>query len=149
MTSFAEMFGSDDTSPFYPGSKQRKDAARASVLVAPDVVGPFDGVKPRIYQVRGVETEFFTVGQVAAALSRKPGTFRKWEADGVVPKATFQAPNPKKDPRARRRLYTRAQAEGIVRIAREEGLINDSRRAIGATRFTERVVALFRELQAQ
>lgn len=128
--------------PTYPGSRQRKDAPRPEIRAKDN---PFEGMKPRTYTVKGVEVEFFTVGQLAAALGRKAVTIRKWEHDGIIPRATFQAPNPKKDDRARRRLYSRAQAEGIVQIAVEEGLMISATK-VSRTRFTERVIDLFREL---
>ena len=134
----------------YPGSKQRRDVGPPKVIDSYEYYQvAFQGMTPRCYQVKGVEIEFFTVGQLAQALGRQAVTIRKWEADGVIPKATFLAPNPNKDARAKRRLYSRAQAEGIVRIAAEEGLLGDSRREIRKTRFTERVVLLFEELQSK
>jgi hypothetical protein len=142
---YAELLGSEQ-SPYYPGSKQRKDEERpAPEDFRPD---PFENVKPRTYMVKGESVEFFTVGQLAGALGREAVTMRKWERTGILPRATFQAPNPKKDQRARRRLYSRAQAEGIVRIADEEGLLRPlwDRPQIRQTRFTERVTELFKEL---
>lgn len=103
----------DDTE-FYPGSKQRR--GQPAVIVAEGVTPGFDfahesfvGLAPRKYTVNGIEVEFFTLGQLAKALRRSPVTIRKWEADGTLPKATFVAPNPKKDARAKRRLYSRAR----------------------------------------
>lgn len=128
---------------YYPGSKQRRTGRPAAEEKAPD---PFEGVKPRVYIVKGREVDFFTVGQLALALNRKAVTMRKWEREGVIPKATFTAPNPTGDPRARRRLYSRAQAEGMVRIAAEEKIVGESARGVSSTLFSERVIALFREL---
>lgn len=130
-------------SPFYPGSKQRKGETRKLIFTEDFSPFPFKG---RVYIVRGQETEFFTVGQLAKALGRQAVTIRKWELNGIIPRATFQAPNPKKDDRARRRLYSRAQAEGIVRIAIEEGIVGPGSTPISRTRFTERVTELFKEL---
>ena len=135
MSRFDNIFDAE----FYPGSKQR----RAAVNRAEPEPSPFDGVTPKTFTVDGTVMEFFTIGQLAAALDRKPVTLRKWESAGILPAATFQAPNPKHDHRARRRLYSRAQAEGIVQIAREEGLIDDEPKRVGSTRFSERVHAHF------
>jgi hypothetical protein len=134
---------------YYPGSKQRPAVnASSAAHLAAEGIGPFYGIKPRVYTVKGKDVEFFTIGQLAAELGRSPVTLRKWERDGVLPKATFVAPNPKQDSRAKRRLYSRAQAVCIVLIAMEEGLLkSEGRPLISATRFTERVTALFRELQ--
>jgi hypothetical protein len=128
---------------FYPGSKRplvrhpnRTDEPR------PDP-GRWDA-KPKMLKVGGEEREFFTVGQLAQALGRQAVTIRNWERTGVIPKPTFRKPS--QDPRGARRLYTRAQVEGIVKIAKEEGLLRGDYRPIGDTQFTARVVALFKEL---
>jgi hypothetical protein len=89
-----------------------------------------------------VDREFFTVGQLAAALGRRSVTIRKWEREGIIPAPTFNAES--SDPRGRRRLYGREQVEGIVRIAAEEGILDSPKAAITKTRFTERVSELFR-----
>lgn len=104
--------------------------------------------KPRIYPVKGVPTEFFTVGQVAALLGRKANTIRDWETKGVIPKARYTRPGRQGDTRGNRRLYTRAQAEGMLAIAEEEGIM-DLRAAISQTQFTSKVIKLFRELEGQ
>jgi hypothetical protein len=131
---------------FYPGSKRplvrhpnRTDEAR------PDP-GRWDA-KPKVLKVGGVDREFFTIGQLAQALGRKPVTIRTWERTGVIPRPTFRKPS--QDPRGARRLYTRAQVEGVVKIAKEEGLLRGDYRPIGDTQFTTRVVALFRDLVNQ
>lgn len=100
--------------------------------------------RPRILKIGGVDREFFTIGHLAKALGRKPVTIRGWERAGVIPKPTFRKPS--EDPRGTRRLYTRAQVEGILRIADEEGLMRGDFRPIGDTDFTRRVIALFRDL---
>lgn len=153
MGRFDDLFGVDgdnfDASAFYPGSKQRRGTTPKPREERPFWEEAFDGLTPRVYEIRGEDREFFTIGQLAYALGRKPVTLRKWEADRVIPRATFLAPNPKQDERAKRRLYSRAQAEGIVRIAVEEGLHNGNRKPIGSTEFTARVFELFRELQGK
>ena len=100
--------------------------------------------KPRIFVVGGKDVELFTVGQLAQALGREAGTIRKWESNGILPKAMYSSPSD--DPRGKRRLYTRAMVEGIVKIAKQEGILAyNSRKSIAATRFTSRVVQLFKE----
>lgn len=101
--------------------------------------------KPRKYVVNGVETEFFTVGQLARALGREAVTIRKWEREGTIPVAIFQVPGKEGDTRGRRRLYTRAQVEGLVRIAHEEGVLHERRRSFAATEFKARVLELFKK----
>lgn len=103
--------------------------------------------KPKTLSVGGQDREFFTVGNLAQALGRKPVTMRAWERAGVIPKPTFRKPS--QDPRGARRLYTREQVEGMVQIAKEEGLLNGDYRPISVTQFTPRCIALFKELAAK
>lgn len=128
---------------YYPGSRKKIPSRHANrVEHAPDPV--LWDAKPKIFKVAGVEREFFTIGQLALALGRKPVTIRKWERLGIIPFPTFRFPSD--DPRGQRRLYTRAQIEGILKIADEEGILKDHTRAVTKTQFTARVVDLFREL---
>jgi hypothetical protein len=99
--------------------------------------------------VAGVETEFFTVGDLAKALGRQPVTIRKWEREGVIPKSTYQSPGRDDDVRGRRRLYTREQIEGMVRIAHEEGVLVSHQKPIKNTNFSVRVIDLFKRLAEQ
>lgn len=138
---FTELFEGVDT---YPGSKQRRGdtVLRAS---APADVHPLDGIRPFLTSDTG--EEFFSIGQLAQALGRESGTIRKWEQTRVIPAATYQINvNENRDERARRRLYSRTQVEGIYEIAKDEGLLNDSRVYIGRTKFTQRVTKLFQSL---
>lgn len=138
MTNWEKEFQKLDNK-YYPGSTTPINTVRPER----DRVGDWDE-DPRFYKVSGVEIEFFTVGHLSKALGRKPVTIRKWEADGVIPKPTYQRNS--EDPRGRRRLYTRAQVEGIVEIARQEGILKSHNRPIKNTMFTERVIKLFKEL---
>src|SRR5262245_54767460 len=104
----------------------------ASAARLEEIVG-----KPRVYTVGGVDVDFFTTGQLAKALGRKPGTIRKWENDGTIPVTWYNSPSD--DPRGRRRLYTRDMVEGIVYIAKEEGILVDSWKSIRKTDFIGRV----------
>lgn len=128
----------ESMSEFYPGSNKPLKAK-------PKVKEPADKTdwdyKPKQYVVEGQLTEFFLIGHLAAALNRRPVTLRKWERDGTIPRSKYVAPS--SDPRGRRRLYTRAQVEGIIRIAREEKILYNLSAPITKTRFTERVKELF------
>lgn len=125
---------------YYPGSKQRpgKQSAR-------DEVSPLAYLTPREYLVDGGLVQFYTIGQLGQVLGRKAVTMRTWERTRVLPKATFQAPNPSGDLRGRRRLYSRAQVEGLLRIAVEEGILGEEGKPVGSTRFTERAFKFFKE----
>lgn len=100
--------------------------------------------KPKVFTVNGIDMEFFTVGQLAAVLGRRPVTIRKWESDGVLPTTWYNTPS--EDPRGRRRLYTWAMLEGIVQIAKEEEILVDTWRPIRKTQFIPRVKELFDRL---
>lgn len=101
--------------------------------------------KPFTFVVRGVATEFFSIGQLSKALSRSPNTLRAWEREGMIPKSPFVKPSA--DPRGRRRMYTRAMVEGMVQIAREEGVLFPHKGVkLSETQFQKRVLELFQKL---
>lgn len=122
---------------FFPGSRQP-----ISLPAGPP--DPLAGLDSKVYTVGGREVEFFTIGQVSQVLNRQPVTLRKWEREGIIPKATFSKPS--KDPRGRRRLYSRAQVEALVRIAAEEGVLNDIHKQISKTKFSAKVLSAFKQI---
>lgn len=134
-------FFRNETEEFYPGSRQKIDRKPKS----DPPVDPESGWDrhPRFITVGGVKTEFFTIGALAEALGRKSGTIRKWENTGVIPRPLFRKSADRSE--GTRRLYTRAQIEGIVKIAQEERVLDGSR-SISQTNFTERVRDLYKEL---
>lgn len=99
--------------------------------------------KPNVFLVGGKEQEFFSIGQLGMALgNRSPNTMRAWERKGVIPKSPYVKPS--EDPRGRRRMYTRAMVEGLVQIARDEGvLFPDKGKKLSDTAFSERAHELF------
>jgi hypothetical protein len=131
---------------YYPGSKRKID--RSDPEAAKASTDGWDD-KPRIYKRNGVDTEFFTVGHLAMAMNRKPLTIRQWERKGIIPKSTYQRAGKNGSQHGRRRLYTRAQIEGMIQIANEEGLLSNDRREIASTNFKARVLALFKQLAAK
>lgn len=132
---------------YYPGSKT--PIKEYDDKKAPDPEPADEFGRSRTFLVKGEPREFYGVGNLAAALNRKSVTIRKWESDGIIPNATFILPS--EDSRGRRRLYTRAQIEGLQEIAREEGLLepnaNGKWKAIEATQFKDKALKLFRELE--
>lgn len=126
-----------EPSDTYPGSKQRRRA----------VAGPRDtwAAQPHVDLVlRGESVRFYPVGVLADKLERKPPAIRKWERAGYLPDSGFRTPG--RTVHGQRRLYTRAQIEGLVDIAREEGLLGESIRNVSATEFPVRAEKLFKEL---
>jgi MerR HTH family regulatory protein len=104
-----------------------------------------DVVRYTEYAVNGKTVELCTVGELAKALNRASVTIRAWERTGIMPPSGYR--HPSLNPRGRRRLYSRAQIEGVVRIAEEEGvLVPGPRVTITDTKFTEKVHMLFVDL---
>jgi hypothetical protein len=134
-----------DLGEYYPGSKERRQVR------PPDEPGeePLDLGKPWVLEVAGYDVEFYPIGVLARALNRSPVTIRAWEKGGILP-TSWAKTGKDKDPRGRRRLYTRKQIEGVVQIAREEGVLDPHPRCnITATDFTRRVSALFKQLREE
>ncbi|GHB52591.1 hypothetical protein GCM10010331_45280 [Streptomyces xanthochromogenes] len=150
---FAVIAGGEaqKTPAYYPGSSRRIRSVDPHTMrlvqaePAPEVL--WDS-RPRVYRVGGRLEEFFSIGQLAQALNRQPVTIRKWERLKVIPAPTFSIRG--KTERGNRRLYTRAQVEGMIRIAAEEGILLHEGESIhiSTTDFSKRVVALFKELAA-
>lgn len=135
-----------DLGDFYPGSKERRQVNHVPAD-EPDVPELGAG---RMLLVNGIEVEFFAIGQLAAALNRQPVTIRAWENEGILPTSGWTKPGRDRDPRGKRRLWTRRQVEGIWRIAREEGVLEPGPRInILKTQFTRRVKALFEDLRKE
>ena len=146
---------------FYPGSKRRIRDHRPSPSKAqehpwtrPKSQTPPDlrawDARPKILRVKGIETEFFTIGQVAKALNRSKSTVRDWIRNGILPQACFRTPPTEHHWGKGIRLWTRAQVEGIQRIAEEEGILGEQRRrrqtrSAAHQRFSERARELMRE----
>lgn len=145
---FAALGEEDEDTRYYPGSShviprhpnRGNERARTSLAIDPT----WDE-RPLVFDVGGKEMEFFTVGQFARALGRRPPTIRQWEREGIIPLATFQIPGKDDDARGRRRLYSRAQVEGVVAIAAAEGLFTHRRKPLGQTEFSTKVHDLFRQ----
>lgn len=136
----SDVFGVADR---YPGSRQLR---RAVAQPAPVVSEEAWDARPVVKNIRGQQVELFTIGQLGQALGgRAAVTMRLWERNGVIPTARMRL-SPKNGVGGRR-YYTRAQVEGMRRIAQEEGLLEP--RARLSPRFTERVVQLFRDLENQ
>lgn len=137
------MESNDPFIKFFPGSTTPLDVDSQRITQY-EYSSQWD-LKPYIFTVRGKEMEFFPIGALALALGgRSPNTLRAWEKDGTLPKSVFTKPS--HDPRGRRRMYTRAMVEGLVRIAKEEGIfLPDKGRKLSDTSFTVRAAELFKE----
>jgi hypothetical protein len=151
----SEFAGIADPAPtqFYPGSTRRisRRPVRTQTDLRPEAVAQVDpdrwDVKPQVKPFNGGYREFFGIGDLAKALRRDAVTIRKWEASGVIPRATYVISG--KTTNGNRRLYTREQIEIMVRIAEAEGLFDGDPRGIriADTRFTDRVKEAFEQLR--
>lgn len=146
----AQIFEQDDE--FFPGSKQRRreSPAQRQERVTEERRAAKEAeswdAHPVLRHFRGQDDmEFFHIGALAKALGKEPVTIRTWIRKGWLPKAKYSTPGVEGTfNNAGRRLWTRAQIEGILRIAQEEELLNDWHPDVDGSRFTERVRAEWR-----
>jgi hypothetical protein len=115
-----------------PGSKQKR---RESTPVADkrrkQAFGGTNGwdESPIIKVVKGVETELFTVGALAAALEKKIVTIRMWEKKGYIPGAPYRLRS--KIVQGKKvngnRVYTRELIEILIEEFSRRGLLGTAR----------------------
>lgn len=110
-----ELFGN---LPDWPGNTPPKNRGNSKKKA----VDRYNGAKPTTFRIGGVDTELFTVGELAKALGRKAITIRMWEQQGWIPKATYRTPTPAGSqipgkPSKGRRLYSVAQLQFLVEAA--------------------------------
>ena len=127
---------------YFPGSRQ-------PITPPGGLRDPLAGLVGKKFTIGGREIELFGISELADALNRKPVTIRKWEREGHIPNATYTKPGINKDPRGRRRLYSRAQIEALVKIAQEEGILHDLHKQISKTNFQAKALNAFRQIASQ
>ena len=101
---------------------------------------------PVHYKFKGVDREFFTISHFAAALGKAPVTIRSWENKGLLPRSPYRSPRPRRGSipgiaAKGKRLWTREQIEGTLRIASEEKVILNGKTP--TKRFAQRVTELY------
>ena len=101
------------------------------------------------YTVGGVEPEFFYIGALAKALGYSVQSIRAWEAAGLMPNTPYRSPRTKAPVAGGRstkgkRLWTREQIEGILRLAKKHRVILN--RAAPTPAFSRDVARMFNEL---
>lgn len=104
---------------YFPGNTKPKNRGASIDRASHEWL---NGLPYQVYNVKGVEKKFYSIGALATALGRKPVTIRSWEAKGWIPGAAFRTPPPRKEqiPGADikgRRLYTEAQVVFLVETA--------------------------------
>lgn len=129
----------------YPGRRKPKNRGEAQPPPRP---AEWDA-KPLIYNVDGKPQEFFIIGHLAKALGYSVQSIRAWEDKGLLPRSPYRSPRTKKPVAGGRsnkgkRLWTREQIEGIVRIAGQHKVILNKQPPTAA--FAKDVAALFNSL---
>jgi hypothetical protein len=142
--SLAERFDDLD----YPG--RRKPVNRGAATKAAAGTEVWDA-RPVRYMVSGEVREFYTISHLAAALGYSVQSIRAWEDKGLLPRSPFRSPRTRKPVAGGRsdkgkRLWTREQVEGIVRLARRHRVILNKRPPTPA--FARDVKVLFTQLTA-
>lgn len=125
----------------YPGSVplRRQVIAREVKEAREESASGWDA-KPLWKLANGTSTEFFSIGDLAHALGRKPVTVRSWEDKGWLPSSGYRTRPPKaeqvpgKEVRGRR-LYTRRQIEVVIAAAEECGVFSANLRAADWKKF--------------
>ena len=86
--------------------------------------------RPVYYKFPGntEKQEFFTISHLAAALGYSVQSIRAWEAQGLLPRSGIRGPRTVRPVAAGRsdkgkRLWTRAQIEAILRVARKHKVL--------------------------
>lgn len=132
----------------YPGSRHlRRRLVEEETGAEEEIEDVVWDERPRLYTVKGEEKEFFTISALARALHREPVSMRKWEEKGYLPPARYRAPGAGKK---RDRLYTRAQIEGLVKLAKAEGLTDPAKKKrIDQTNFPDKAHRLFEDLSTR
>ena len=142
--SLAERFDDLD----YPG--RRKPVNRGG-KEKPATDRPVWDDHPVRYMVNGQVQEFYTISHLATALGYSVQSIRGWEAKGTLPRSPFRSPQTKRPVAGGRstkgkRLWTREQVEGIVRLARRHKVILNKKPPSPA--FARDVKVLFQQLTA-
>ena len=140
-TTIEERFSDLD----YPGKKVPVNRSKKN---APVEVNHWDD-KPVYYKINGEKREFFTISHLAAALGYSVQSIRAWEAQTLLPRSGIRGPRTVRPVAAGRsdkgkRLWTREQIEGILRLAREHKVIVNREPPTPA--FYRDVARLFEEL---
>jgi len=115
----------------YPG---RKKPVNRNVQVPVPDTSLWDA-NPAIYLINGEKQEFFLISHLAKALGYSVQSIRAWEAQGLLARSPYRSPRTKKPVAGGRsdkgkRLWTREQVEGIIRIAKKHKVIFPDRKGV-------------------
>jgi len=129
----------------YPG--RRKPVGRDRTPAVPD--SELWDAKPRTYVVDGEKRHFYTINHLATALGYSVQSIRAWEDKGLMPNSGYRSPRAKAPMAAGRstkghRIWTHAQIDGILRLAKKHGVILN--KVPPTPSFASDVAKLFNEL---
>lgn len=115
----------------YPGRKKPKNR---NIQAVPDDTELWDS-RPVYYLINGEKREFFLISHLAKALDYSVQSIRAWEAQGLLARTPFRSPRTAAPVAAGRsnkgkRLWTRQQVLGIVRIAKKHRVIFPDRKGV-------------------
>jgi hypothetical protein len=141
----------EDLEQPYPG--RRKPVNRGPKEDAPADTPLWDA-HPISYVVAGEKQEFFYIGALATAIGYSVQAIRLWEGQGLMPNSPYRSPRTAKPVAGGRstkgkRLWTRAQIEGILRLAKKHNVILPDRaghRNPPTRAFADEVAQMFNEL---
>ena len=91
--------------------------------------------RPVYYLVNGEKQEFFLISHLAKALDYSVQSIRAWEAQGLLARTPYRSPRTKGMVAGGRsdkgkRLWTRQQVLGIIRIAKKHRVIFPDRKGV-------------------
>jgi hypothetical protein len=92
--------------------------------------------------VDGQTLVLYPIRSLAWALGRSTYTIRRWEAQGIIPRATYRLSS--SEPNLRRRRYSAAQIRGLVSIAEQHGWL-DRARPTSTDGFTAAAVGVYQD----
>lgn len=142
----------EDLEQPYPG--RRKPVNRDQPKDAADGDTPVWDTHPAYYVVAGERREFFYIGAMAKAIGYSVQAIRLWEGQGLMPNTPYRSPRTKAPVAGGRsdkgkRLWTREQIEGILRLAKKHRVILPGRSGVRnppTPAFARDVAHLFNEL---
>jgi hypothetical protein len=150
MSTDPALQGFEDLEQPYPG--RRKPVNRDPKPPPSDDTELWDA-HPTTYVVAGEKREFFYIGALAKALGYSVQAVRLWESQGLLPNSGYRSPRTAKPTAGGRsnkgkRLWTRDQIEGILRLAKKHRVILPDRSGVRnppTPAFARDVARLFNE----
>ena len=127
-----------------PGTRPR--VAHKPAAEQPRTPDAWDA-RPKMLTINGRTLELFYISALARAINRSTRTIHAWEYKNLFPQPVLRVPRRGGQGLPGKRLYSRQFIEGVIRIAKEEGVYDDPYSPdIRNTNFTARVFELFDEV---